>query len=538
MTRTIETDICIIGAGITAAMVAEKLADERDARILVLEAGDSPRPLAERARLRQRYLAYGENPWPGSHTRGQTVTGRPHGFSPSMVVGGLAMHWGAVTPRFTPEDFRIRSLYGLGDDWPIDYADLDRAYQEAEERMGVAGDPGPSDLDARSGEYPMPALPLTYNLVRLKEWGESAGIPLWPMPSAKNSTAYRGRAACCRNETCWPICPVGAKYSPEFTFDALEADGRLEITRRTLVRRLRLEEGSDRIASVEAIDLDRPEAPVVVRARTFVLAAGYVWSPHLLLLSADSRFPDGLANGSGLVGKYLAGHRGVNAFVELPFELYPGMNGQHSLMSQKFMRQGRQERFVRHDFRIWESAVGRGPRLRNDDGGLQLGDEILAEWRGRALGGGTARVRAYYETLPARDSELTLDAAATNPWGDPLPRVQFRDSPESAALREHTEETITALFDEVARAGDGRVLSARPLETQDHPGGGCRMGGDVATSVVDSHGRSHDHENLFVVGAPTFVTAGCTNGTLTMAALGIRAAEEIGREFSARPTDG
>jgi quinoprotein glucose dehydrogenase len=358
------------------------------------------------------------------------------------------------------------------------------------------------------------------------------------MPSAKNSTAYRGRAACCRNETCWPICPVGAKYSPEFTFDALEADGRLEITRRTLVRRLRLEEGSDRIASVEAIDLDRPEAPVVVRARTFVLAAGYVWSPHLLLLSADSRFPDGLANGSGLVGKYLAGHRGVNAFVELPFELYPGMNGQHSLMSQKFMRQGRQERFVRHDFRIWESAVGRGPRLRNDDGGLQLGDEILAEWRGRALGGGTARVRAYYETLPARDSELTLDAAATNPWGDPLPRVQFRDSPESAALREHTEETITALFDEVARAGDGRVLSARPLETQDHPGGGCRMGGDVATSVVDSHGRSHDHENLFVVGAPTFVTAGCTNGTLTMAALGIRAAEEIGREFSARPTDG
>lgn len=534
MAKPLEADICIIGAGITAAMVAEKLADERDARILLVEAGDRPQTLAERARLRERYLAYGENAWPGDHIRGHTVIGRPHGFSPSMVVGGLAMHWGAVTPRFTPEDFRVRSLYGLGDDWPIEYADLDPGYQEAEERMGVAGDPGPPELDARSGAYPMPALPLTYNLLRLKEWGEAAGIPLWPMPSAKNSTAYRGRAACCRNETCWPICPTGAKYSPEFTFDALEADGRLQVARRALVRRLFLEDGSDRVARAEGVYLDHPDEPLEIRARTFVLAAGYVWTPHLLLLSANSRFPGGLANGSGLVGKYLAGHRAVNAFVDLPFELYPGMNGQHSLLSQKFMRPGSQPRYLRHDFRVWESAVGREPRLRDPDGRLQLGDEIMAEWRRRALGGGTARLRAYYDILPAADSELTLDPAAKNPWGDPLPVVRFRDAPESAALREDTEATITALFDELARAGGGRLIAARPLESQDHPGGGCRMGDDPASSVVDSHGRSHDHENLFVVGAPTFVTASCTNGTLTMAALGIRAAAEIGHEYPAR----
>lgn len=537
MSRALEADICIIGAGITAAMVAEKLADERDARILVIEAGDRPHALGERARLRQRYLNYGENPWPGSHIRGQTVIGRPHGFSPSMVVGGLAMHWGAVTPRFTPEDFRIRSLYGLGDDWPIDYDDLDPAYQEAEERMGVAGDPGPPEIDARSGAYPMPALPLTYNLSRLKEWGESAGIPLGPMPSAKNSTAYRGRTACCRNETCWPICPTGAKYSPEFTFDALEARGRLTVETRTLARRLVLADGTNRIGHVEAVHLDRPEETVEIRARTFVLAAGYVWSSHLLLLSADPRFPNGLANGSGLVGKYLGGHRGVNAIVDLPIELYPGMNGQHSLLSQKFMRPGPQERFLRHDFRIWESAVGREPRLRDADGSVQLGDEILAEWRGRALGAGSARLRGYYEVLPARESELTLDPDATNPWGDPLPRVQFRDARESAALREYTEDTITELFADLARAGDGSLLDVRPLETQDHPGGGCRMGDDPETSVVDSFGRSHDHENLFVVGAPTFVTAGCTNGTLTMAALGVRAADEIGGAFPAVTAD-
>lgn len=535
MTQVIETDVCVIGAGITAAMLVEKLASERDVRIVVVEAGGPPPSLRDRTRLRERYLAYGENCWPGDHIEGHTVIGRPHGFSPSHVVGGLAMHWGAVTPRFTPEDFRVRSLYGLGDDWPLDYADLDPAYHEAEERMGVAGDPGPVGLEARRGEYPMPGLPLTYNLERLKEWAEVSGVPFQGMPSAKNSEPYRGRAACCRSETCWPICPVGAKYSPEFTFDALEREGRITLRTATLVRRLHLAPDSDRIERAEAVDRS-DGADIEFRARAFVLAAGYVWSPHLLLLCASSRFPNGLANSSGTVGRHLAGHRGVNAFIDLPFEVYPGMNRQHSLLSQHFMRPGAQTRYLRHDFRIWESAVSKGPRLVGDDGALLLGDDILADWRDRTRGRGTARLRSYYDVLPARESQLTLHASETNAWGDPLPAVSFVDSGASAALRSFSEETIETRFRDLVRAGGGEVLSVRPSDAQEHPGGGCRMGEDPSESVVDSHGRSHDHENLFVVGAPTFVTAGCTNGTLTMAALGIRAAAALGREFARRPS--
>jgi quinoprotein glucose dehydrogenase len=534
MPRVIETDICIIGSGITAAMVAEKLADERSASVTVLEAGDRPIPLRERAHWWQRYVRYGESPWPDDHLDGQDVIGRPHGYSPSFIVGGLAMHWGAVTPRFSPEDFRVRSLYGIGDDWPLSYEELDPAYQEAEERMGVAGEPGPTDLDPRGAPYPMPPLPLTYNLVRLKEWGESGGTPFWAMPSAKNSIAYRGRAACCRNDTCWPICPVGAKYSPDFTFEALEETGRARLYTRTLVRRLVLSDGSDRVERAEAVDRDDPEEPVHVHAATFVLAAGYVWSPHLLLLSADSRFPDGLANSSGLVGKYLAGHRAVSGFAHVSFQLYAGMANQHSLVSQRFMRSTETSRYLRHDFRIWESAVGREPRLRDEDGRLLLGDDLLEDWRARALGGGSARLRAYYDVLPARESELTLDPAARNPWGDPLPSVRFRDDADSTALRPYSEEAIGERFRSVARAGGGEVVSIRPGSSQEHPGGGCRMGDDPSLSVVDRFGRTHDHENLFVVGAPTFVTAGCTNGTLTMGALGIRAAAEIGQAFPAR----
>ena len=204
---TYESDVCIIGSGITAALAAEKLAKEHDLTITVVEAGDDVDPFEQRARLRHRHLQYGESPWHHDHIDGMTAEGIQ---SRSMQVGGLAMHWGGVTPRFSPEDFRVRSLYGIGDDWPISFDDLDPFYQEAEERMGVAGEQGPPRYDPRSNPYPMPALPLSYNLLRLKEWGERTGIVFWSQPSAKNSIPYGDRAVCCRNDTCFPICPIGA----------------------------------------------------------------------------------------------------------------------------------------------------------------------------------------------------------------------------------------------------------------------------------------------------------------------------------------
>jgi glucose dehydrogenase len=338
---------------------------------------------------------------------------------------------------------------------------------------------------------------------------------------------------CCRNDTCAPVCPVGAKYSPDFTWNALRASKRVELMPRTLVRRLVVEDGSNRIARAEAVRRDRSGAPVQFRAGTFVVAAGYAWSPHLLLLSRSERFPNGIANRSGMVGKYMTGHRNVSAFVRLPVKLYPGMNEQHSLVTKQFMRPGKLDRYVRHDLRVWESSVGRRPRLKGDDGGILLGDELLADWRRRTTEG-TARVRAYYDVIPDRESALTLHESATNEYGDPQPKLTFRDSPESAALRSHTEDSIRALFQRMARAGNGEIIRAAVDDFQDHPAGGCRMGIDPATSVVDSYGRSHDHENLFVVGAPTSVSGGCANATLTFLAVALRQTTEIGRGLSAR----
>ncbi|MCI0433917.1 MAG: GMC family oxidoreductase [Gemmatimonadetes bacterium] len=527
MRRVIESDLCIIGSGISAAMVAEKVAEETGARIVVVEAGDEVAPPDRRPALRQRFVDYGENPWPDDHVDGQGCAGIQ---SRSMQVGGQAMHWGGVTPRFSPEDFRLRTLHGIGADWPITYDDLEPFYLDAERRLGVAGEAGPPELDPRSAPYPMPPLPLSWNLTLLKEWAERSGTPFWSQPSAKNSTAYGGRPECCRNDTCAPICPIGAKYSPDYTWRALRSAGRVELIPRTLVRRLVVSEGSDRIDHAIGASRAAPDRPVEFRARVFVVAAGYIWSPHLLRISTSGRHPHGIANRSGLVGRYMTGHRSVTAYVRVPVKLYPGMNTQHSLVSRRFMRPGRQERYVRHDLRIWESSFGAEPRLRGDDGRLMLGDAILADWRARTEQG-SARLRAYYDVLPDRDSGITLDPIARNPWGDPLPLLAFRDSAESAALRAQTESSIRNLFEDMVRAGGGRLVTVRPSGFQDHPAGGCRMGADPATSVVAADGRAHEHENLFVVGAPTCVTGGCANGTLTFCALALYAAASIARDL-------
>ena len=133
---THSADIVIVGSGITAALMAASLAEKTTKSILVVEAGKPTTPFAERVRARERWRAYGESPWKQDHLDDQNATGTTWGFSPSMNVGGLAMHWGGVSPRYSPEDFRLRSMYGVGSDWPFSYDDLDPFYQEAEERMG------------------------------------------------------------------------------------------------------------------------------------------------------------------------------------------------------------------------------------------------------------------------------------------------------------------------------------------------------------------------------------------------------------------
>ena len=325
---------------------------------------------------------------------------------------------------------------------------------------------------------------------------------------------------------------MSAKYSPDQTWNPLRAQKKIALHMRTVVRRLVTDERGKIVAAM-AVDRDKPGQEIEFRAKTFVVAAGYAWSAHLLLNSRDARNPDGVANRAGLVGKYLTGHRNVQAFIDLPLTLYPGLNEQHSLVTKQFMRKPLGEKYARHDLRVWESGVGREPRMKDDAGKVLLGDALMTEWRSR-LKTSTARVRSYYDIVPARDSELTLDATKKTPFGDPAPHLSFKDDQVSKDLRGYTEDSIRAVFDRLAKAGNGKIIRTSVDNFQDHPGGGCRMGTDASTGVVDSHGRSFENENLFVVGAPTSVSGSCANGTLTFCALSLRAAAEIGVAYPKR----
>jgi quinoprotein glucose dehydrogenase len=516
----------LIGGGITAAMVAEKLTELRpDWSIIVVEAGKRIFDAENRLEYRRRSMAYGENQWPGDFIADQAAE---NVISRTMAVGGSALHWGGVCNRFSEEDTRLKSTYGLAVDWPIEWAELERFYCEAERRLGVSGEPGPLPEDRRSEPYPMAPMTPSYNLIQLKAWAEKSGIPFWTTPQAKNTVdGYGGRNICRRCNTC-EICPTGARYSPDYTFKTLLAGGKVQLHDGTMVRRLVLDEKTPRVVAAQAAKQDGSDPNVEYRARTFVLTSGYCWSPHLLLLSANGRFPNGLANSSDHVGRYMTGHLAWSTTIDLDLKIYPGMNEQHSLISRQFFRCRPDQPFVRHDLRVWESAGGRGPQLRDGSGAVMLGDALLANWRSRTARG-TARVRGYYDVHPDRDSRLTLNAATKNRWGDALPVIRHRPDAASASRAAATRAHFEQLFARLAAANDGRVGRVAPLTYQDHPAGGCRMGADPATSVVDSHGRTHDHENLFVVGSPTLPTGGTTNGTLTFVALALRSAAAIAR---------
>jgi quinoprotein glucose dehydrogenase len=530
-----ECDVCVIGGGITAAMLIERLAELKPGlSITAVEAGRSIFDRENRATYHRRALEYGEHPWHDDYIEDQQAKGM---ISMTMAVGGQALHWGGACNRFSVEDTRLKSMYGLADDWPIEWDELERYYVQAERRLNVAGDPSPHVEDRRSAPYPQPAMPLSYNLQVLKQWAEQSGMKFSPLPMSRNVTAPAdGRGQCGLYDTCGDVCPTGARYSPDYTYQQLIAARKVTLHDRTLVRKLVIEGNRDSIAAAHGYRQDASrtgaqgtnEQMTEYRARLFVLASGQCWSPHLLLLSANLRFGTGLANRSGLVGRYMNGHKFISAQATIDARTFPGQNMTHSLISRDYFRCAPGKPFVRHDTRVWESSAGREPRLRSADGRLLLGDELLNDWRSRALSGSSVRLRAYYDSHPSFDSRLTLDESSLNRYGDPMPKIDRQLDAAATAREGATLAHCTEVFERMAKASNGRLTGKPTVSTYwDHPAGGCRMGTDPARSVVDSYGRTHDHDNLFVIGAPTLPTGGCTNGTLTFVALSMRSADHL-----------
>ncbi len=518
----IEADVCIIGAGICGVLVAQKLMRLKpNASVVLVDAGREMFDLDKRTAMRRQFLDYNENPWPHDSVNDQLVG---NGESQTMAVGGWALHWEGGCPRFSEEDLRLRSYYGFGRDWPLSWTEMEAHYCEAERAIGVSGDPSPYAEDRQSTPYPMPGMPLSYTLAKVKQWVEASDLKTSVLPSARNTRSYDGRPECSRCDTCTPICPTGARYSPDYTVRDLLARKAITLHSRTLIRRL-IAGPSSNIVAATGVRTDGSNAPVEFRAKQFVLALGKYWTPHLLLLSATTQFPNGLANRTGLVGKYMSGTNTMSARVQIDEPLFHGMHDTNALVSRKYFRCPRKGDYIRHDT-TFTTHLGR-PRLRNDAGQIAIGDSLFKRWK--EYESNTVGITIRYALHAAKESGIVLEASRRNRWGDPLPRFVQAEDPATTGHRPVLAKHFQKMCEQLTAAGGGRIQWVSFGETDDSVwrSGGCCMGDSAATGVCDSHGRTFDHENLFIVGAPTLPNPGIGGETLAFAALALRSAAEI-----------
>ena len=290
-----ESDICIIGGGITSAMLAERLASCSRA-----SASSSSRR-ARRSSTCRTAAGTASARSTTTSTRGPTTTSRISraraSISMTMAVGGLALHWGGACNRFSEEDLRLKSMYGLAVDWPIDGRELERYYCEAEKRLNVSGEPSPHPEDRRTQPYPQKPIPLSYNLQILKNVGRAERHQVLAAADGAQPVAVRRPRQLLRLRHVRRGVSVGCALLAGLHLppaDPAEEDRRCTIARSCAgsCRTTRDRQSS----SAQAVHQDRPDDPIEYRAKTFVVASGYCWSSHLLLLSANSRFPNGIAN--------------------------------------------------------------------------------------------------------------------------------------------------------------------------------------------------------------------------------------------------
>jgi choline dehydrogenase-like flavoprotein len=307
--RAADPDVCIIGAGLAGGLVAHELA-RRGATVVVLEAGPRYDP-RERGAALERLLIDGERPWTVLPGRDGFTNAGPVAYPLNDFrvkgVGGTTLHWTAYAVRLHETDFRMRELYGIADDWPIGYADLEPYYGLAEQALGVAGVGDNPFASPRSTPYPLPPFPPSYADRILTRACDSLGIRVHGAPFARNSVPFQERPACEAYGVCAShnICPIHAQYTAEVHLDLAVRTGRVTIKPEAPVLRLNTD-STGRVRGV--LYAGAGGAVVEQRARHFVLAAHAVESARLLLLSESSRFPHGLANGSGMVGRNFMEH--------------------------------------------------------------------------------------------------------------------------------------------------------------------------------------------------------------------------------------
>lgn len=517
-----QSDVLVIGGGLSGAVFSLRLA-EAGVDVVCLEQGRRWSPEDYPGRRDEFELA-ALGPWHANPNVRRGPDDTPIADDTSDIkpmlfhgAGGSTILYSAHWMRFLPSDFRVRSLDGVADDWPIDYRELAPYYDAVDRQFGVSGLAGDPAYPPRP-DYPMPPLPIG-------AWGERVaaahmrlGWHWWPGSNAIASRAYDGRRPCVQRSTCRAGCNETAKASTDLThWPKAERLGARLVTGAS-VARITIDHAG---RADGAIYHDAEGREQHARARLVVLAAHAIATPRILLNSGGG----GLANSSGLVGRRLMMHplaRIIGQFDE-PMTSWQGHWGQ-SLYSMQFAETDGARGFLRGA--KWNLSPSGGPLLAAlyPRPGKRVWGEAMhrnvAEWLGRsAVWGITA------EDLPDENNNVTLDAALRDRHGMPAPRLTYRIAENARAMLAFMSRRAEESFLE---AGARRTLTRElVVENGWHALGTCRMGDDPERSVVDRWNRCHDIPNLMIVDGSVFVTCSSVNPAATIAALALRAADGV-----------
>ena len=520
-------DVLIIGAGASGGVVAKRLA-EAGFGVVCLEQGD----WLDRADYPGNKLDWelkARKDWATSpNIRGLAqdypIVEDDTPVSPLMynAVGGSTIIFAGAWPRALPSDFRVRSLDGVADDWPIDYFELLPYFYRTDRDFGVSGLPGDPAYPPDTEDAPMPPLPIGSAGLKVARGMTKLGWHWWPEFNSINSVTYDGRRPCVQRSTCQSGCNEGAKASTDLTHwpKAIARGARLV----TGARVRRIETDKQGLAT-GATWIDRDGAEHFEAARVVVVAANAIGTPRLLLLSDSPAHPDGLANSSGLVGKRLMMHPFANVagLFEEPLMSWQGQFGD-LIESLEFYETDEKRGFVRGA--RWGLAPTGGPI--NTALPSRAGEQIWGAGHHahvRTHLGHGANWGLFAEDLPDEANHITLSSTVIDSSGIPAPEVHYSMADNARRMLDFHIERAT---ESMEAAGAYKIEVDRLMRYSGwHLLGTARMGDDPKTSVLDRWNRAHDVPNLYVVDGSCFVTSSGVNPTSTIVAIALRAAEHM-----------
>lgn len=524
-------DVLIIGAGASGAAVAWSLAETR-MRIMCLEQGGWMNPAAYPSTRRDwemRQLSDFAN----SPNVRQRAADYPINDEESPIavlnfnaVGGSTIIYSAHFPRFHPSDFKTRTLDGVADDWPLDYAQLAPWFAENDRMMGVSGLAGDPAYPPK--QPPLPHLPLGRMGETVARGFNKLGWHWWPSDSAIASQDYQGREGCGNLGPCNTGCARGAKASVDVTYWPEAIRKGVELKTGCRVREITLD---DKGMADGVIYYDTEGVEHRQRAAVVIIACNGVGTPRLLLNSTSSQFPDGLANNSGLVGRNLMFHPWgiLQAIFEEPLDSHLGPQG-CCILSQEFYETDPTRDFKRGY--TMQLTRGLGPVL-TALGGMASGDIPWGPAHHQAFEarfGRLVHLGICCEDLPERHNRVTLDPNLKDSNDIPAPKISYRLSANSKKMLKHG---LAKGREVLEAAGATHIKSEGPIRMAGwHLLGTARMGLDPDNSVVNEWGRCHDVRNLFIVDGSILVTSAAVNPTSTIQALALYIADTMKKNLA------